>query len=276
MIWERVKSVIDPWGNLNLTSAAKNILCSTLKPRVARVMVKKLYRRYHDQHGQLTLEENLSWIKANLQDFPSIARRINSDLWDESEEFERRLQARASKTLKGQPIATAGEAFYPCLYFVTRLTAPECIVETGVAAGYSSQAFLAGIEHNGKGRLYSTDFPLFRHDDPEQAIGILVDQNLREFWELHTEGDEAGLPVIVNKAPVVGIFHYDSDKTYAGREFAFSVVKPKLHPDSIVIIDDIQDNSWFHDHVKREQRADFATFHFRGKYIGLMGPLECR
>jgi predicted O-methyltransferase YrrM len=271
-----LKAFVDPEGDGNPTKIVLNILRSALNPTAARVMAKKLYRRYRDQPGQITSDQNLSWIRANLQDFPSLARQINRELWEETEEFGRKLEVRASEILKGKQIARAGGAFYPCLYFLTRHMAPECIVETGVAAGYSSQALLEGIKHNGKGRLFSTDFPLFRDDDPVHAIGILIDEHLKEFWELHAEGDDLGLPSIVKKIHGVDIFHYDSDKTYAGRALAFSVVKSKLRPDSIFIMDDVQDNSWFHDYVKTEQRTDFAIFQFMGKYVGLAGPLRSR
>lgn len=276
MVWNWLRAVLDPDGDGELKEIVPNILRNAINPATVQVLAKKLYRRYHDQRGQITSEQNLDWIKANLQDFPSIARQIDCDLWNQTEEFGRRLRVRARETLGGQRIARAGEAFYSLLYFVTRHMVPECIIETGVAAGYSSQAFLEGIKHNGKGRLFSTDFPLFRNQDPEHAIGILVDEHLKEFWELHTEGDEVGLRSIVKTVSAVDVFHYDSDKSYAGRASAVSVVKPRLHPRSIFIMDDIQDNSWFHDYVKMEQRDDFATFQFSGKYIGLAGSLDRR
>ena len=276
MVWNRLRAVLDPDGDGELKVIVPNILRAALNPATVQVLARKLYRRHHGQRGQITSEQNLDWIKANLQDFPSIARRINCELWNQTEEFGRRLRVRAGEILSGQRIARAGAAFYPFLYFITRHMVPECIIETGVAAGYSSQAFLEGIKHNGKGRLFSTDFPLFRNHDPEHAIGILVDEHLKEFWELYTEGDEVGLPSIVKKISAVDVFHYDSDKSYAGRAFAVAVVKPRLHPRSIFIMDDIQDNSWFYDYVKVEQRADFATFQFSGKYIGLVGSLDRR
>ena len=276
MILKRLRAVLDPDADGDLKEIIPNILRAALNPARAQVMGKKLYRRWNDQRGHITPEQNLDWIKANLQDFVSIARRINCDLWNETVEFERRLLSRAREVISGQQIARQGGGAYPFLYFVTRHVVPESIVETGVAAGYSSRAFLEGIRDNGKGRLFSTDFPLFRNHDPEHAIGILVDEHLKTFWELHTEGDDVGLPSIIKKISAVDVFHYDSDKSYAGRAFAVSIVKPRLHPRSIFIMDDIQDNSYFHDYVKMEQRADFATFQFSGKYIGLVGSLDRR
>lgn len=279
MIASQLKSLLDPAGDGELSEIVPNILRAALNPARAKVMGKKLYRRWKDQPGQITPEQNLNWIEANLQDFPTIARRIDAELWDEAVGFEKRLTARAQTVLKCPRIArtgvsTSGGAYYPLLYFVTRHLVPEHIVETGVAAGYSSQAFLEAIEANGRGCLSSTDFPLFRGHDPEDAIGVMVDEHLKKFWELHTEGDEAGLPSIVKKIPAVDIFHYDSDKTYAGRAFAVSVVKPRLHRRSILIMDDIQDNSYFHDYVMNEQRSDVSVFRFSGKYIGVIGSLD--
>ena len=276
MFWNRLRALLDPDGDGNLRDIISNMGRAALNPATAQVMARKFYRRYWDRPGQITAEQNLNWITANLQDFSAMARRIDRELWEETEEFGKRLRLRANEILGGEPIARAGGAFYPFLYFVTRQLAPECIIETGVAAGYSSRAFLEGISRNGKGRLFSTDFPLFRNHDPEHAIGILVEPHLKGSWELYTQGDELGLPAIVKKVAAVDVFHYDSDKTYAGRTFALRVVRPKFHPRSILLVDDIQDNSWFHDYVKQEQRSDFSTFEFGGKYIGLLGSLDER
>ena len=278
MLWKRVKHILAPGGG-ELAEILPNVLCAALKPARARVMGKKLYRRWKDQSGQLTPEQNLKWIETNVQDFAALARRIDADLWIEAIAVEKRLKAHGEDILKCNKvvrtgIADCGGGYYPLLYFVARHILPSYIVETGVAAGYSSQAFLEAIEANGKGRLFSTDFPLFRGHDPQHAVGILVDERLKKFWELHMEGDELGLPSIARKIPKVDMFHYDSDKSYRGRSFAVSAIKALLHPRSVFVMDDIQDDSFFHDYVKEEQRSDFSVFMFSGKYVGVLGSID--
>jgi len=111
-----------------------------------------------------------------------------------------------------------------------------------------------------------------------------VQEHLKRRWELHPEGDEAGLPQIVQSLPRTDLFHYDSDKSYSGRAFAIATIQPRLHARSLVIMDDIGDNSFFHDLVQpylvqpylvqRERPSAFAVFHFQRKYIGVIGPLH--
>jgi hypothetical protein len=132
---------------------------------------------------------------------------------------------------------------YEFLYWLTRLLEPDVIVETGVSAGWSSEAFLQAIKKNGRGKLYSSDFPYFRVADPDRYIGILVSDKTN--WELHLTGDENALPAIVASVPEIGLFHYDSDKSYSGRQFAVDTVLPKLT--GPLVMDDISDNRWFRD-----------------------------
>jgi hypothetical protein len=50
------------------------------------------------------------------------------------------------------------------------------------------------------------------------------------------------------------MFHYDSDKSYSGRRFAFDRVIPHLADGAFVVMDDIQDNLFFRDWARRAQR----------------------
>ena len=68
-----------------------------------------------------------------------------------------------------------GGADYPLLYFLTRYLNPENVLETGVAAGFSSYAILSALQKNRKGTLYSSDFPYLRIKNPERYIGIVVE-----------------------------------------------------------------------------------------------------
>ena len=50
---------------------------------------------------------------------------------------------------------------YKLLYFPIRKIKPYTVVETGVAAGWTSLAILRALNKNGRGHLYSSDFPYF-------------------------------------------------------------------------------------------------------------------
>ncbi|MEM8494261.1 MAG: class I SAM-dependent methyltransferase [Planctomycetota bacterium] len=164
-----------------------------------------------------------------------------------------------------------GGGAYPALYFLTRCMRPACVVETGVAAGFSSCSVLAALEANGEGRLYSSDFPYFRLPNPEQYVGVVVDEPLKKNWRLYLDGDDANLPRIVDSVDRIDLFHYDSDKSYSGRQAALEHVKGALSEEAVIVFDDIQDNSHFRDLVEETRPESWRVFRFQGKYVGMIG-----
>ena len=71
----------------------------------------------------------------------------------------------------------------------------------------------------------------------------------------------------------VDFLHYDSDKRYFGRRFTMNYLKKYLNDDSIIIMDDIQDNSFFYDYVKINKLKNFYVFKYENKYVGLIGNI---
>jgi predicted O-methyltransferase YrrM len=250
-----------------------NLLSQALDPKRLFVMVKKVLRRFADEPSLLSNRDNLDWLKLNCSNFAVLATGLDADLWDESERVAKDLEVHAEKILCGIKYELGGGGVYPFLYYITRYLNAKCIVETGVAAGYSSYAFLAAIKKNGKGRLYSSDFPYFRLPHPERYIGIVVEESLKDNWELFIDGDEINLPKIMSAIREVDVFHYDSDKSYAGRKFAMAMIEERLSKGAIVLMDDIQDNSFFHDYVIQRQIPVWSVFEFHGKYVGMIGKL---
>lgn len=248
-----------------------NILRQAAKPYALPVMLEKVSRRFRDKPGLIDARANAQWIDAHVEDAVAWACQRDSALWAESLEFGERLTKRAEALLTHVPFTLSGGGHYVLLYFLTRYLQPSCVVETGVAAGYSSTAFLEAMAENGKGTVYSSDFPAFRLPKPEQYIGLLVPPDLRGHWKLWIKGDKRNLRQIAAEAPVVDLFHYDSDKTYVGRERALRTLKPRLTPVSVLVMDDIQDNSFFHDWVLEQGVRDFWIFEFQGKYLGVAG-----
>jgi hypothetical protein len=253
---------------INSRRALFNVLRNALRPGYAREMLSKLSRRLSDREVEKEAAEATSWCKSQAEDADVWGRGLNPQLWEEACLFSRE-QAELSERLKAElGFDLAGGGFYTLGYFLTRLHRPRYLVETGVAAGHSSRSFLKAIERNGMGHLWSSDFPLFRLEDPERYIGIVVEPGLRKEWTLLTKGDRKNLPVIVSDVPQIDLFHFDSDKTEAGREFAWSQVLPKLEAGACVVFDDVQDNLHFKRLVE-DLEADYRVFEFAGKWIGL-------
>ena len=121
--------------------------------------------------------------------------------------------------------------------------------------------------------MYSSDFPYFRIKDPEKYIGIVVEENLKKNWNLFIDGDENSLPKIFKKVKNIDIFSYDSDKTYLARSKTLTKVSKFLSENSVIIMDDIQDNSFFYDYIKENNISNWKVFEFHNKYLGIIGKL---
>ena len=250
-----------------------NVLKQSIKPSRFLVMINKIRRRFFFNEGTLTQDQNLKWIKENVTEVSNFAKNISPHLWEEAITQSKIIEQNANKTLENIPYNLGGGADYPLLYFLTRYLSPGNVLETGVAAGFSSYAILSALQKNGKGTLYSSDFPYFRIKDPERYIGIVVEKNLRKNWNLFIEGDENNLPKIFKIVKKIDIFSYDSDKTYSGRSKTLKKVSKFLTENSVIIMDDIQDNSFFYDYIKENNISNWKVFKFNNKYLGIIGKL---
>lgn len=247
-----------------------NTIKAAMEPEKARVMIGKVLRRVSDSQGGIPADENRAWLLKKSTPLNDYLKSFPEDVRDEARTFMTDLSTHADKILKAIPYDLGGGAGVPLLYVLVRTRKPEIVVETGVAAGFSSATILTAMDKNEKGQLFSSDFPYFRIPEPEKYVGAVVEEYLKTRWALFIKGDEINLPKIMQQIPdkSVGIFHYDSDKSYKGRELAWSYVKPKLTDDAIIIMDDIQDNAYFHDWVARHADYKWKVFSFGNKYIG--------
>ena len=250
------------------TRALRNTVRNTLRPGYARVMFAKLWGRRRGAARERA--EALAWATQGRRAPGELCREIDAALWAEAREVGEGIRARAAelRSRTGEPVG--GGARFELLYFLTRVSRPEVVVETGVAAGYSSAAFLAALARNASGHLYSSDFPYFRAKNPEQQVGVLVPEEIRDRWTLLVAGDRANLPEILGRVDRVHLFHYDSDKSYEGRRFGMEIVEPRLAEDAIVVMDDIQDNLYFRDYV-RSRGLPYMLLGHRNAAVGALG-----
>lgn len=250
----------------------KNTFRAALKPITAKVMMGKLIKRVTSRKGTLDKRANLQWLQDNATDLSHFLDKFPSDIKEETSHFLSHIKKHSSDILDNIPYDLGGGGGVPLLYALVRHLKPDIVVETGVAAGFSSSTILTAMKQNDKGHLFSSDFPYFRLPNPEQYVGVVVEDGLKDRWSLHLKGDEYNLPEIMKSLTgKIALFHYDSDKSYDGRAFAMDAVRPHLTPDAVLVIDDIQDNSYFHDYVAASPSVPWTVFLYEGKYIGLIG-----
>lgn len=130
------------------------------------------------------------------------------------------------------------------LYFVIRSVKPETVVETGVSDGMSSLMILKAIKDNGRGQLYSIDYPevgMPRLYGKEP--GWIIDNGLRTKWTLIYGKTRDKMSPLLEKLRQVDVFLHDSEHSYPNMKFEFSLALKYMHVGSILLSDDITSNS---------------------------------
>ncbi len=248
-----------------------SLLRNLARPGYARVIAGKVRSRF--SNGSAARAAAVAFYIEQRVTPEAYCAAINPVLFAEAREFGEEVRARAAAMSAEVGFELGSGGRYELLYFLTRLHRPRTIVETGVAYGYSSYAFLQALERNGDGgRLFSSDFPFFRAADPERLVGILVPEALRSNWSLRTKGDGVNLPQILAEVDSVDFFHYDSDKSARGRAFGCGLVLERLASNGVFLMDDIEDNAFFHEHVKSLPAAGFVVFGASDRaFVGAIG-----
>ena len=160
---------------------------------------------------------------------------------DEIEEAERAVEA--------CPFKLGGPGNMDLLFAIAERLGAERVVETGVANGWSSLALLLSLQHRSSAKLVSVDLPYLQHQN-DDWIGTAVPARLRTRWEVLKMPDRRGIPKALELLGTIDLAHYDSDKSYGGRRWAYPRLWDALRPGGVLISDDIGDNLAF---------ADFAN-----------------
>ena len=249
----------------------KYLFLNFINKRYFFQIIKKIFRRLEKN----TSIEAKSWAKLNTKtSTEELCKSIDSQFYDEIKFEINHIKKTIDERILNLNFNTFGGAGnYILLYFLIRKFKLVNIVETGVAAGWSSLFILRALKKNGKGYLYSSDFPYFRQQNPEKNIGLLAkNESNKDDWFLDIRGDDVALPKIVQllKNNTIDLIHYDSDKSYSGRDKALKVLNPKINSKTIIIFDDIQDNLHFKNYIEKNDKK-FISIRFNAKFLGIIG-----
>ena len=176
---------------------------------------------------------------------------------------EARARASEARTVMG------GAGDLRLLFNTVRLSGASRVLETGVAYGWSSLAILSAFQGRRNARLVSVDMPYPKLGN-EEDVGIVVPERLQENWTLVRKPDRNGiLEAISELGGQIDLCHYDSDKSWWGRHYAFPVLWNSLKAGGVFISDDIQDNLYFSEFARRVA-VPFAVTECEGKFVGIM------
>lgn len=142
------------------------------------------------------------------------------------------------------PFRLGGASNFDLIYTLCEALQATRVIETGVANGWSSLAILLSLCDRPGAALHSVDMPYLKYQN-DRWVGIAVPERLRGCWTLHRMADRAGLPRALAALNEIDFAHYDSDKSEAGRRFAYPLLWRALRPGGILFSDDVDDNLGF-------------------------------
>jgi len=119
-----------------------------------------------------------------------------------------------------------------------RLLAPDRMVETGVARGYSTAVALMTMHDLARGQLFSVELPRVLGDG-QAAVGSVVPDALKSRWTLKLGPSRTTLPLILREASPIDIFLHDSDHTYASQTFEYRTAWPHIRSGGLLLSDDV-------------------------------------
>jgi len=225
------------------------------REKEARDAVLACERMHVDPHTAL----HAITRQSNLRSFPEL--------------FTRELE-RANEVLLRAPIKLHGAGNLDLIYHLAEHVGATRAIETGVSAGWSSLAFSLSLRNRAGSKLVSTDMP-YPGSSKEAAryVGCVFPDELRFMWDRIDAPDRVALPKALSILPEIDICHYDSDKSYDGRMWAYRLLWRALRPAGIFISDDVDDNlGFFHFCGEVHERPTIvrveATKGF--KYIGIL------
>ena len=210
------------------------------------------------------------WAASKAIAYVDALRELN--LKGEMIGLNKQLIKEGQKLEKKSSTKMGGSGHIHLLCDCVRLVNAKIVIETGVAYGWSSLAILKSLNQINNGKLYSIDMPYPRKDN-ENDVGIVVPKYLRKNWTIIRKPDQPGIKnALVRAGGKIDLCHYDSDKSWWGRHYAYPILWDSLKSGGLFISDDIQDNLYFSEFVKKKN-LKFVIVEFEGKFIGLIRKL---
>ncbi|OGO23621.1 MAG: hypothetical protein A2144_01295 [Chloroflexi bacterium RBG_16_50_9] len=133
------------------------------------------------------------------------------------------------------------------IYALCRRQMPGIVIETGVASGISSSYFLAALEKNQKGALYSIDMPGWQ----DVRSGWLIPDYLRPRWHFVLGRSSETLEPLLEQVGEIDIFLHDSDHSYRNMTWEFQTAWAHLKSGGLLLSHNIDTNSAFEDFCGR-------------------------
>lgn len=245
----------------------KTVLWFLKRPSMYPQLVYLAKLRMSPHPKEDTLEVSTKWCQEYAIDSEESISKIFGTREFKSFEKDFSTFFKSAKAIESNlPVQMGHGGDVDLLYNICLNLKPRKVIETGVAHGWSSLAILASLPDEGK--LISTDMPYPKMNN-EAYVGCVIPEVLKVNWKLIRKPDQQALPNTLKKLGQIDLCHYDSDKTYAGRMWAYPILWKYLNTGGIFISDDINDNIAFKDFCEEAHLSPIIV-KFQSKFIGVL------
>lgn len=254
-----------------MISRLKTLWWYIKNPSYWRQLLNLVLRKYYFKDDDFGNEEADEWCRINGRRRTAILslneKLKNTILIDPARSY-RSLFYEVDQKVLNIPAEMGGSADILILYNLVRLENIIKVLETGVAYGWSSLAILLALQEKNKGILYSTDMPYAKMNN-EKYVGKIVPEKLHVYWKLIRKPDIKAIHEAIRLSGSFDLIHYDSDKSYSGKKWAYPLLWNVLNPGGFLISDDISDNIAFKEFCQDIDKKPLIIKN-PGKYVGIL------
>lgn len=243
------------------------------RPRYWRYFVYfVMWRLRNLRHSRNTAEDRAqaeAWCAQHAVDRTIVFQQVvgTSDFPSFDDQF-KDLLAAGQATISQTSIPMGGAGDMELLYRLAEHLQAASVIETGVAFGWSSLALLLSLHNRPAAKLVSTDLA-YPRGSSEKYVGCVVPAHLHAQWTIIPYPDRQALPRALKQLPHIDLCHYDSDKSYEGRAWAYPQLWAALRSGGVFVSDDVGDNLAFRDFCAQIGQPPIVYQH-KNKYIGLV------
>jgi predicted O-methyltransferase YrrM len=267
-----------------IDSSFQNFLWFLRRPKMYPEMIRRLGRKIGSIFG-LEREQRTSearwrikektrhWCALKAVDTETAILKITgkSPTVKFSEKFKDLIEEQ-QKLIESIPNRMGGQGNLEIIYQLAEYVRATRAIETGVSYGWSSLTLLLSLNEREGSQLVSTDLPYFS-EHSESYVGCVVPDRLKSIWTILPYADREALIDALKILPQIDLCHYDSDKFYQGKMWAYPLLWQALKPGGIFIADDIDDDFAFRDFCEEIDRPPWIVetpFTNDIKYVGIL------
>ena len=256
---------------MNLRSKVDTLMWYLSSPGRRKIIADVLVEKFKPHPKNNTRDEAIKWCEENsttAQSFFDKEVKIGSGVFKTIDKQFPEIYAMAEKKAAEARTEMGGGADVDLLYNLTLHLKPKSVLETGIAYGWSSLAILLALAINKAGYLYSTDMPYPKRGN-EPHVGCVVPDNLKSNWKCWPEPDKYAIPRILRETDSLDLVHYDSDKSFRGRMWAYRLLWKNITEKGVLISDDIDDNVAFKEFCE-ELGVNPYVIKYENRFVGVI------